>query len=273
MSTRYPELDDAHLHLHFQELDSVSGGLPKTRKGRLCVNATSWADWDAVTQLALEFENVVPFLGIHPWEVTDSVPEERFAELEERLRQLPGAGVGEIGLDRWIRNANRVAQREALMAQLDIAVRLNRPVSLHCLRAFGELIEIFRISGIESNRCLFHAFGGPREAWKNYLETGAYFSFNPYFCRPDKSAKLDFFRHVPRERLLIETDAPSMAPPEGPQWSFVTGVGSGDVFVSHPDNLFPALEALAELRAERPEELVVVLKSNVDAWLGVSPGV
>ncbi len=128
-------LPDAHTH----PAAAASGTAPRF----LC--GTSPADWAQVALLAERDENVTPFFGIHPWFLNPAAWKEELTRLESLLEQYPRAGIGETGLDKCRRGIPGLSlQREALERHLELAARLNRPVSLHCCRAWGTLAGILK---------------------------------------------------------------------------------------------------------------------------------
>lgn len=260
---------DCHLHLQDPRLaDSVAEIMGTVRAlgiGRLVVNGTHPGDWDAVAALAAEHAEVIPSFGLHPWRVGGE-PEGWLADLEARLVQHPGAGIGEIGLDRWIRGSDFGRQREVFAAQLDLAKRLERPVSIHCLRAWGALIEALDATGLERGP-LLHSYGGPMEMVGGFAARGAFFSISGYFFRPGKERKLAAFDAVPGDRLLIESDAPDMAPP--PE---MLRHALADGNLNHPGNLVAVYEAVAARYGLGFEELVKRTRRNFEAWYGGGVG-
>lgn len=240
---------DAHNHLQdarlAPHLPAVLGALAPL--GLMCavVNGTREEDWPAVAARAREHAWVRPSFGLHPWHVPHRTPE----WLEALGRQLdahPTAGVGEIGLDRWIAGHDLDDQLEVFRAQLALAAAHSRPATIHCLRAWGPLWDVLRTEPLPARGFLLHAYGGPAEMVRGFLDRGAYFSFNAYFLHDRKAAQRDVFRRLPVDRLLVETDAPDLAPPaEKNPHPLADAEGRA---INHPANLALAYAALAELR-------------------------
>jgi TatD DNase family protein len=262
-------LYDAHNHLHdlrlaahHQEILPALAGLGIRRA---VVNGTCPADWDAVAALAREHAWVLPSFGLHPWYVA-----ERTSGWLETLRSLlsafPRAGVGEIGLDRWIEGHDDEAQAEVFTAQLALATELNRPVTIHCLRAWGALAEILRDHPLPARGFLIHAYGGSAEMMREFAQLGGYFSFNAYFLHERKATQRAVFQAVPADRLLIETDAPSMAPPDD-QIRHPLMDDSGEP-LNHPANLELAYTALAGIRGVSVDALARTVESNFTTLFG-----
>jgi TatD DNase family protein len=262
-------LYDAHNHLQDERLDpwreQIIATLPQTGLAKMIVNGSCEEDWPAVADLARAHSWIRPAFGLHPWNV-----KERTKEWSNTLKQLlvehPKAVVGEIGLDRWIENPDIDAQLECLHTQLAFAVEFDRPATLHCLRAFGLLEETLRSTPLPRRGFLLHSYGGPAEMIPTFVKLGAYFSLSPYFGHPRKAAQLAVFKSVPLDRLLAETDAPDMWPPDelNPH-PLQTADGKA---LNHPANLRVSYELLAQVRGMEMTELEKVIAENYRALFG-----
>ncbi|EDY21169.1 TatD-related deoxyribonuclease [Chthoniobacter flavus Ellin428] len=260
---------DAHNHLHDARLAphraAILEQLAQLPIDRAVVNGTREEDWESVTALAREQSFVVPSFGLHPWYVAS-----RTSQWLERLRgQLeahPNAGVGEIGLDRWIEGHDPKVQAEVFLPQLALAAELNRPVTIHCLQAWGALDELLRAHPLPRRGFLIHAYGGPQEMVAGFARLGAYFSFNAYFLHERKSRQREVFRHIPEDRLLIETDAPDMHPPE--KFTAFPLRDGDDKPINHPANIAITYRHLAEIREVSPESLASSVATNFARLFG-----
>ena len=276
-------LYDAHSHLHFAELaphhDEIAARLQEIGIGGAVVNGTHPDDdWNAVTQLAARYPWVRPSYGIHPWDV-GSRPVDWREKFSAQFAATPHAAVGEIGLDRWMLDSARPdhplllgvirapieEQLEVFTWQLRWAATHNRPASVHCLHASGLMLDVLQSTPLPACGFLLHAYGGPVEMVPRLAELGAYFSFNTSFIDPRKSRQRKAFASIPRDRLLVETDAPA-TPPPAPDFTFAAG--SGIERLNHPANLLQAYAALAELRHESQDTLSVVVEENFRRLFG-----
>lgn len=207
---------DSHNHLQDPRLGAPAPVIAAMRAagvGRSVVNATCETDWPAVEALALAHPDfITPAFGIHPWMAHSSEDgwRERLAGL---LEKHPQASIGECGLDQWVASPSLEIQRPVFQNQLRLAREMRRPVTIHCLKAWGPLFETFTECP-PPPRFLMHSFGGSIETARRLVPLGAYFSFSGYFLHPHKAAVLEVFRQLPRERILLETDAPDMLPPD-----------------------------------------------------------
>ncbi len=211
-----PVWTDAHNHLHDPRLGDPSEVLAEMRTcgiSRCVVNAVVEENWPIIAQLAAEHPSMVfPAFGIHPWEA-DGVAVGWQDRLTEILKIYPHSSVGECGIDRWVDHPSLDSQLPVFLDQLRIARELDRPITIHCLKAWGPLMDAFAREAPPS-RFLMHSYSGSAEFARELIPLGAYFSFSGYFLHERKSKMLDVFRELPPERILLETDAPDMAPPE-----------------------------------------------------------
>jgi len=260
---------DAHNHLQDPRLarrrKEILPELERLGVTRAVVNGTREADWPAVAALAARHPWVWPSFGLHPWYVAERTTGWENA-LREQLAAHPAAGVGEIGLDRWIEGHDDAMQAEVFTSQLAVAAELDRPVTIHCLRAWGALAETLRKCPLPARGFLIHAYGGSLEMMREFAALGGYFSFNAYFLHARKVAQRAAFQEIPADRLLVETDAPSMAPPDERNTHPLSDI-SGEP-LNHPANIELAYRALAEIRDVSVEDLAQQIERNFGALFG-----
>lgn len=248
---------DAHNHLHEAALDHVRANvLAREDIRKHVVNGTSEADWIAVAKLAAASDKVLPAFGLHPWKIAEASGG-WLSDLELLLTQHPDAAVGEIGLDRWVEGHDLEAQSAAFCAQLVLAAKLDRVPVIHCLKAWGRLIEDLVKIGTPTRGFLSHAFAGSREVASQLMDHGAYFSFSGYFLNSRKAEVRELYTWLPLERILVETDAPHMTPPPG-----YPGVQLLEAGSNHPANLALNYHALAELRSIPDAHLISAVHKN-----------
>jgi len=209
-------LYDAHNHLQAESLNPHRAAIvveaERAGVARMVVNGSTEEDWPAVLDLARRHPIVLPSFGLHPWYLR-----ERTSNWRENLMKFLGtvpSAVGEVGLDRWIENYDLPDQEEVFVWQLRLAAERNLPVTIHCLRAWGRLYELLREHPLPKHGFLLHSYGGPLEMVEGFAKLGAYFSICGQFAHDWKKRQRETFRSIPRERLLIETDAPFMPPPD-----------------------------------------------------------
>ena len=262
-------LFDAHNHLQDERLDpwrdEIVAQMPQTGLEEMIVNGSCPDDWPQVAQLAARNTWIRPAFGLHPWYVGER-GETWLQELRRLLRAHPAAVVGEIGLDRWIENPDMEAQMDCFRSQIDLAVEFDRPATIHCLRAFGLLDETLRSVPLPRRGFLLHSYGGPAEMVPGFIKLGAYFSISPYFAHPRKAAQLAVFGQIPLERLLTETDAPDMWPPDDHN-PHPLHSASGQP-LNHPANLSVSYDLLAKLHRLEVADLQRIIARNYRALFG-----
>jgi len=196
-------------------------------------------------------------IGIHPWFVSNDWKKE-FQALEKLLRDFPlrqssgqaNIGIGECGLDfssfakakadRQDKIQNRADQEECFIAHLELARELNRPVAVHCVKAWGRLIDILRDHS--GPAVIIHAFSGAVELIPELTDLNGWFSFCGNITKPEAVRARAAAVAVPPERLLIESDAPDFRPVGCPK-------------PNEPANLIHVARQLAELRGVSTEEI------------------
>lgn len=255
-------LYDAHNHLQDDRFGGWQGELMRACEDegliRMVVNGACEEDWPHVAELARQHPQVLPSFGYHPWFL-----HKRTSHWQENLLrfldQVPSA-VGEIGLDRWKPGLSYDGQEEVFVAQLTIAAERNLPASIHCLQTWGRMFELLKTRPRPARGFLLHSYGGPREMIESFVELGAYFSFPGYYAHERKERQRETFKHVPLERLLVETDAPDQMLPDGGKHQLVDLTSEKPI--NHPANISAVYEFAAELRGVTAESLAASVEEN-----------
>ncbi|HEX8724692.1 MAG TPA: TatD family hydrolase [Gemmatimonadaceae bacterium] len=148
--------------------------------------------------------------GVHPHDATDFDPIADPAQIAEECR-LGAVAIGECGLDYHYDHAPRLAQRRAFAAQLGLARDLHRPVVVHTREAEDDTRAMVEEAGAGGVRGVLHCYTGSHALAESALAVGWYVSFSGIvtFRKWDDDALL---RLVPDDRLLVESDAPYLAP-------------------------------------------------------------
>ena len=213
---------DAHFHLQTIPWNSCFGDIQGKdviklfleEGSRSICNGTSPLDWDLVNSLAKLFpRELIPYYGVHPWYV-EALPESWLDHLHTFLVKS-GSGVGEIGLDRSS-SSKEIFNHQVVVFkdQLDLALSLALPVSIHCVRSWGLLIEILqdKIQIIIGNDkycripVMIHSFSGSIEIMRELIDIGVFISFSPYLVSIQAESLREVLKAVPIEKILIESD-------------------------------------------------------------------
>lgn len=170
--------------------------------------------------------------------------------------RVQAVALGEMGLDYHYDFAPSAVQQEVFAAQVDLAVVLDLPVAIHTREAGDDTIAILREAGQGRVRGVMHCFTGTEEEARRALALGFYLSIPGIVTFPKAEALRAVARLIPEDRLLVETDAPYLAP--------VPHRGRRN----EPAFLAETARALAAIRGVAPEVLAARLQANVEALFG-----
>lgn len=226
----------------------------------MVVNGSGEDDWPKVLALAKKYPMIIPSLGYHPWYVRERSTNWREV-LTAALDEVPAA-IGEIGLDRWIKDYDLPAQEEVFVWQLRLAAERDLPASIHCLQAWGRMFELLRENPRPACGFVLHSYGGSQEMIGPLAKLGAYFSLPGYFAHARKERQRETFRHVPEDRLLIETDAPDQLLPDERNRHPLNDPATGKP-LNHPANLRAVYDFAAEWLGEPVEPLARRVEHNL----------
>ncbi len=208
---------DSHAHLDFSDFDSdreqVIADLAAAQIGVINI-ATDQASLEKVDRLSRDNALIWGTVGIHPTEVGP----ETVVNLNELLKTFSilreanpkTVALGEIGLDYFHSQEHIGDQKVVLQELLNYAQQCDLPVIFHCRNAYGDLLTILqRYQGL---RGVIHCFSGTAEQAKGFLDLGLHLSFTAMLTYKANDALREIARTVPLDKLLLETDAPFLAP-------------------------------------------------------------
>jgi TatD DNase family protein len=261
-------LIDAHNHLQDERLASnLEESLAECERigvRHAVVNGTHPRDWPRVAALAQRCSWVLPSFGVHPWYI-DGLPTGYLSVLGEHLDRVPSV-IGEIGIDHWKEGIDRERQEVVFLEQLSLARSRNLPVTIHGLKAWSRLLELLRAHGAPAKGFLLHSFSGPRELVEAFANLGGYFSVAPAFLDPQRHAKLELFRHIPTDRILLETDAPDQGPTRA--MDLYRDDAGRPLNVNHPGNIQLVYSGMAQLLGLSRDELAERMRDNFTRLFG-----
>ncbi len=247
------KLFDSHCHLDDEKFDEDRAEtIARLREGGVekcvCVGSDLPSSRRCVA-LAEQYDFIYAAAGVHPHEAKDAPPD-YIDQLKTLLSHPRVVALGEIGLDYYYDHSPRDVQREVCLRQMELAWELGAPVAYHIRDAHAEMLEIMKSMKAKLTGGIIHCFSGSAEIAKEYLKLGYYISFaGPLTFK--KAPKLqEACRLVPKDRLLIETDSPYMAPEP------VRGRRN------EPANVRYVGMKMAEIRGEDPEEVAAYTTEN-----------
>ena len=201
---------DSHAHLFNEYYDNIQDVLDRAKAAGIIkvVNAADTiASCKEVIENANKYEYYYFCLGIHPENVDEDINE--LEKLIEDNKDNPKfVAIGEIGLDYYWTKDNKDKQIELFENQLKLAEKYNKPVVVHSREATQDTIDIL---GKYNITVYIHCFSGSKETADIYVKRGYYIGVGGVLTF--KNAKIkDVIKDIPLENLLLETDAPYLAP-------------------------------------------------------------
>lgn len=152
----------------------------------------------------LEFLDDRDFVGLHPWFIKAESVESDFQQISNRHRSNSIAFIGETGLDKLKSTVDFELQRKIFLDHINLAIELNRPLVIHCLKAHQEFLSILKELNFKG-KFLIHDYSGSEVEMKRYLQFDAFFSFGRSLFRENSKAQM-VFKHTPVDRIFLETD-------------------------------------------------------------------
>jgi TatD DNase family protein len=192
-------LIDAHCHAHALDEEVL-----RRIEDKMIVIAVSEDLESSLKTLSLteKFENIMPFIGVHPWSLEEITPQEidEVATLIERREDVKG--IGEVGLDGRRRNRERQIEVFRIFCRLSVEYAL--PMNIHARDAWREVLEVLRRMDVES--ALIHWFNGPLEILEEIRESGYMITINP--AAKIQPRHREVIEEAPIDMILTESDGP-----------------------------------------------------------------
>lgn len=247
-------LVDSHCHLDFSDFaDERADVIARARGagiGCMLSISTKLSTFPAVRAIAEANADVFCTVGIHPHEA-EAERLDNVETLVEAARHPRVIGIGETGLDYYYDHSDRAAQERVFRAHIAAARATQLPLVVHARDADADMARILTEEhGQGAFPGLLHCFSSGAELAETALGLGFYISFSGIVTFKNAESVRDVAKRVPRERLLVETDAPYLAPVPN------RGKRNEPAFVVH------TARALAELRGEAPEALASATTEN-----------
>ncbi len=249
-------LIDTHLHLDAEEFDddreAVLADARAAGVRHFVLPAAIAAHFDRVAALASANADIHPAYGIHPL-YTDKAQDGDLERVDERLRESGTVAVGEIGLDHFVADLDRIRQETFFVEQLHLARRYDLPVILHLRRAQDEVLKHLRRIPVSGG--IAHAFNGSRQQAEAFIKLGFKLGVGGAMTYDGSKRIRALAASLPLDALVLETDAPDIPP----AWA------SGQR--NEPANLKRYAQLLAELRGIACEEVIEATGRNALAVL------
>lgn len=209
-------LVDSHCHLNYPQFADLAGVLARAKGagvGLMQTISTKLSDFAEVKALAEAHAEIYCSIGIHPHEAEphEDISE---AELEEAARHPRVIGIGETGLDFFYEHSPRDIQTELFRRHIHVGRKLNLPVIVHSRDADAETVAVLRDETEQGGpfKFLIHCFSTTQHLAEEAVKLGGYISCSGILTFKKAQALREAVATVPLDRLLVETDAPYLAP-------------------------------------------------------------
>ena len=250
---------DTHAHYDADQFasdrEAVLTALPAAGVGLVVDPGCDVASSREAVALAERFDHVYAAAGIHPEDCAGCTDAD-FDAIRELCRREKVVAVGEIGLDYyWKENPPRDFQEQVFRRQIELALELDLPVIIHDREAHGDSLRI--VLDYPGLRGVFHCFSGSPEMAQELLKRGWYLGFDGPITYKNAKRAPEVAAITPMDRIVIETDAPYMAP--------VPFRGK-----RNDSRLLPyVVEKLAEWKSVTPEEMTDITWQNGKRLFGL----
>ncbi|MGH7907482.1 MAG: TatD family hydrolase [Candidatus Binataceae bacterium] len=210
-------LCDSHCHLAdsriHEDLENVLRRAGEAGVGIIvAVGAIGTIETDRLTvRIAESVANVFAVIGVHPHDAS-SCDAARISALKELAKSNKVVAIGETGLDFHYMRSAPEEQEMSLRRHLELAAELDLPVVIHCRDGERRLAEIVRETGLPPAGGVIHCFTGDRAAALEFLSLGFHISFSGILTFKNARGLREIAPIVPGDRIMIETDAPYLAP-------------------------------------------------------------
>lgn len=254
-----PKYFDIHSHLNFKDFDRdreiVIGQMQENDVWTMCVG-TDWGSSRSAIELAEKHENIFVSIGIHPVDDPKVIWEEE--KFEELINHPKVVAVGECGLDFFHTDKAQDFERQKKLfsAQVEFALKHNKPLMIHSRDAYDELIEILSVYKKDNPKLRgdIHFFSGNLVQAKQFVALGFTLSFDgPITFVRDYD---EVIKNIPLEFIMAETDAPFAAP--------VPYRGKRN----EPSYVSEVVKKIAEIRGEDLEVVNKALVTNALNMIG-----
>tara|TARA_B110001452_G_C15105435_1_gene385398 strand:- start:48 stop:809 length:762 start_codon:yes stop_codon:yes gene_type:complete len=206
---------DSHCHLDHEPLyENLNDILIRSKDigiTKLLTICTTLDSFEKIKTIIKKDKMIYGTYGIHPHETeNDQINKETIIkEVKDNNRII---GIGETGLDFYYKHANKVRQIDSFKAHVEASIELSKPIIIHSREAEQETFDILNSYKNNNLKILMHCFTGSLEFSKKLLKLGAFFSASGIITFKNSIELQETFKSIPKEKLLIETDSPFLAP-------------------------------------------------------------
>lgn len=205
---------DSHAHLtdkkFTDDLDSVVSQSATLGITQILTVATNTKDSMQVLEISNHYPHIDAAVGVHPHDARSWDDSESPESLEAILPKA--VALGEIGLDYYYNFSEPHLQRSVFTKQINLAIKCNKPVIIHCRDAFPDLMELLKPCKNSLTGGVVHCFTGSITDARQCLDLGYYLGFGGMLTFPKLTLIRDVAQFCPVDRMLLETDCPYLSP-------------------------------------------------------------
>lgn len=244
---------DSHTHLYLEEFNADREEVIKRARENgvekfLLPNLDS-TSVNNMLKMTESFPGICyPMIGLHPGSVKENFRDELDA-LKKIIPERKFFAIGEVGIDLYWEQKYRKEQEEVFKTQIRWAKDMNLPLVIHSRESFGEIFEVLDNEMDENLNGVFHSFTGGYEELAKIMDYDFYFGINGIVTFKNSNLK-EVVRHIPLDKLLLETDSPYLAPVPK------RGKRNESSFIPYIANV------IADLKGEKPEVIAGTTREN-----------
>ena len=244
---------DTHAHYEDVQFDidraELLGKLEQAGIGMVADAASDLKSIEQVLNLAHQYDFLYAVIGIHPSE-TQELDETKFSWIEEKSIAAKVVAIGEIGLDYHYPEPSHNIQKEWFARQMELARRRKLPIVVHSRDAARDTLDMMQTTHAENIGRDIHCFSYGKEIAREYLNMGFYLGIGGVLTFKNAHKLKEVVEYAPIDRILLETDAPYLAP-EPVRGSRNTSM-----------NLPYVVKAIAQIKQMEYDEIIEITQQN-----------
>lgn len=235
---------DAHCHLYAFSDDDIKKIFQELNMVVIAISDTYDAS-KRTQNLAKIHNNIIPCIGIHPWEIKGEDVLQAIDKLIENINDAKC--IGEVGLDKRFNSENYNLQKEAFYKFVEASIKYKKPLNIHALDAWREAFEIVSSMGVK--RAIFHWYSGPIDLLRKIKDSGYFITINPSVKFQKKHSMV--LKESPIEIILTESDAPY-------NYRGLT---------LHPNMIPKLIDHIAKVKNLKAKYIETLIESNAERYL------
>ena len=203
---------DTHCHIEKEDYDKIEEILEECKKNGISKIIVSGCELETsreAVRLANKYDEVYATVGFLP-ETLENEKECDINELEKLIQNKKVVGIGETGLDYYCYKDNKEEQKKLFIAQIELAIKYNKPIVIHCREAIQDCYDI--IKQYKNLRGTMHCYSGSMEMAREFVKLGLHISVGGVSTFKNSKNIKNVIKEIDLEYILLETDSPFLTP-------------------------------------------------------------